>query len=198
MVRGYRNHRQKPLPGNNRQAAQASGNRTRPVAGLCAGEEVPIRFIVEKSAELGASRLCPVFTQNTNSTRINLDRMRANGVEASEQCQRLTVPAIDEPVTLARLMAGWPTDRRLLVLDETGAGQPIATALAGLQKGPDGISHECGFLTGPEGGFDKAELDALRKLDFVTAVGLGSRVLRAETAAIAALSCWQALLGGGE
>ena len=155
-------------------------------------------FIVEKAAELGASRLCPVFTQNTNSTRINLDRMRANVVEASEQCQRLIVPAIDEPVTLARLMAGWPTDRRLLVLDETGAGQPIATALTGLQKGPDGISHECGFLTGPEGGFDKAELDALRKLDFVTAVGLGSRVLRAETAAIAALSCWQALLGGGE
>jgi 16S rRNA (uracil1498-N3)-methyltransferase len=153
-------------------------------------------FIVEKAAELGASRLCPVFTRNTNSTRINLDRMRANAVEASEQCRRLTVPAIDEPVTLERLMAGWPVDRRLLVLDETGAGQPIAKVLAGLRKGSDGIFHECGFLTGPEGGFDKAELDALRKLDFVTGVGLGPRVLRAETAAIAALSCWQALLGG--
>ena len=124
--------------------------------------------------------------------------MRANAVEASEQCQRLTVPAIDEPVTLERLMAGWPEERRLLVLDETGAGQPIATALASLREGQDGISHDCGFLTGPEGGFDKAELDAIRKLDFVTGVGLGSRVLRAETAAIAALSCWQALLGGGK
>ena len=97
-------------------------------------------------------------------------------------------PATTEIYTLSRHDA----------LPISGAGQPIATALAGLQKGPDGISHECGFLTGPEGGFDKAELDALRKLDFVTAVGLGSRVLRAETAAIAALSCWQALLGGGE
>lgn len=155
-------------------------------------------FIVEKAVELGVSRLCPVFTRNTNSTRVNLDRMRANAIEASEQCRRLTVPVLDEPVTLERLMADWPLGRRLLVLDETGAGQPIAAALAGLRKGPDGISHECGFLTGPEGGFDAAELDALRKLDFVIGVGLGPRVLRAETAAIAALSCWQAFLGGGE
>jgi len=155
-------------------------------------------FIVEKATELGASRLCPVFTQNTNSARINLDRMRANAVEASEQCQRLTVPDIDEPVTLERLMAGWPLGRRLLVLDETGAGQPIARALEDLRGGNGGLSPDCGFLTGPEGGFDAAELDALRKLDFATGVGLGPRVLRAETAAIAALSCWQALLGGGQ
>ncbi len=155
-------------------------------------------FIVEKATELGASRLCPVFTSRTNSARINLDRMRARVIEASEQCGRLTVPDIAGPETLDRLMTEWPADRRLLVLDESGVGQPIAEVLEGLREGPDRISHDCGFLTGPEGGFEESELDALRKLDFVTGVGLGWRILRAETAALAALACWQAILGDGQ
>lgn len=152
-------------------------------------------FIVEKATELGAARLCPVFTGYTNSTRINLERMRARAIEASEQCGRLTVPDIAEAMTLDKFMETWPSNRRLLVLDETGAGRPIAGVLEGLRDGPNGLSHDCGFLSGPEGGFEASELDALKKLDFVTGVGLGQRVLRAETAALSALACWQAILG---
>ncbi|MDA1089453.1 MAG: 16S rRNA (uracil(1498)-N(3))-methyltransferase [Proteobacteria bacterium] len=152
-------------------------------------------FIVEKATELGASRLCPVITSRTNSARVNSDRMLARAIEASEQCERLSVPEIDAPETLERLMAEWPRGRRLLVLDETGAGQPIAQVLEDLRGGVGGISPDCGFLSGPEGGFEASELDALRKLDFVVGVGLGARVLRAETAAMSALACWQAILG---
>jgi len=153
--------------------------------------------IVEKATELGAERLLPVFTRNTNSARVNVDRLAARAREAAEQSGRLTLPEVAPPVALADLLADWPGKRRLLVLDETGGGAPIARALAGLDAATDGVPPPVGFLSGPEGGFDSAELDALRKLDFVTAVGLGPRVLRAETAALAALACWQALLGAG-
>jgi 16S rRNA (uracil1498-N3)-methyltransferase len=152
-------------------------------------------FIVEKATELGALRLCPVFTRHTNSTRINIERMRAHTIEAAEQCRRLTVPEIAEPETLEELTAGWPKDRRLFVLDERGAGRPIAGALEDLRDGAGGLSRDCGFLIGPEGGFDAGELDALEKLVFVTGLDLGPRILRAETAALAALACWQAVIG---
>ncbi len=154
-------------------------------------------LIVEKATELGAERLAPVFTRNTNSTRVNVERLRARAVEAAEQSQRLTVPAIAEPATLDDLVAGWPRARRLLVLDETGGGMPIARVLAGLDAVTHGVQPPLAVLSGPEGGFEASELDALRKLDFVTTVGLGPRVLRAETAILAALACWQALLGAG-
>ncbi|MBC8337624.1 MAG: 16S rRNA (uracil(1498)-N(3))-methyltransferase [Alphaproteobacteria bacterium] len=147
-------------------------------------------FIVEKATELGASRLCPVFTRHTNSARINSGRMAAHVIEAAEQCRRLSVPEIAQPQTLDELLADWPNDRRLFVLDESGAGRPIAEALAELRPG-----RECGFLSGPEGGFGPEELDALRKLEFVTNLDLGPRILRAETAALAALACWQAVVG---
>ncbi|MFQ5764977.1 MAG: 16S rRNA (uracil(1498)-N(3))-methyltransferase [Rhodospirillales bacterium] len=152
-------------------------------------------FLVEKATELGASRLLPTITRRTNSARVNLNRLHAHAVEASEQCGRLTVPEIEAPAALERLASGWPADRRLLVLDESGEGQPIADVLADLKGGGSDPPPSCGFLSGPEGGFDPGELDALRKLDFVNAVGLGSRILRAETAALAALACWQALIG---
>lgn len=151
-------------------------------------------LIVEKATELGASRLCPVFTRNTNAARVNCDRLRARAIEAAEQCQRLTVPEVAEPVTLRELTDCWPKQRRLLVLDETGAGAPIAEVLKGLRSNVRDATQPCGFLSGPEGGFDASELDALRKLDFVTTVGLGPRVLRAETATLSALACWQALV----
>jgi 16S rRNA (uracil1498-N3)-methyltransferase len=131
-------------------------------------------FIVEKATELGVSRLCPVITQRTNSARVNIKRLQAQAIEASEQCDRLSVPEVNDKETLERLMAGWPKDRR----NENG-----------------GTYSDLGFLSGPEGGFDASELDALCKLDFVTAVDLGPRLLRAETAAIAALACWQAFFG---
>ena len=143
-------------------------------------------YLVEKATELGASRLCPVFTQHTAVTRINVARMRAHAMEAAEQCGRLSVPVVAEPLPLSRLMADWPAARRLFVLDETGTGTPIAEALG---------ACACGFLIGPEGGFAHSELDALRQLPFACLVGLGPRILRADTAALAALACWQALIG---
>lgn len=155
-------------------------------------KKTPTDFLVEKATELGASRLIPVFTRHTAAERVKVERLRAQAVEAAEQCERLTVPEVAEPVTLERLLAGWPAERRLLVLDETGGGAPIAAALAEFRGGPP-PAH--GFLIGPEGGFAANELDALRKLAFVTPVGVGPRILRAETAALAALSCWQALVG---
>jgi len=152
-------------------------------------------FIVEKATELGVSRLCPVYTRHTNSARVNIERMRANAIEASQQCRRLTVPEIAQPNALEKFIDGWPKDRRLFVLDERGAGQPIAEALEDLRSGSGGLSQDCGFLTGPEGGFDAGELDALGKLDFVIGLDLGSQILRAETAALAAMACWQAVVG---
>ena len=119
-------------------------------------------------------------------------------IEASEQCERLTVPDVAEPMKLEQLTARWPMDRQLLFLDETSGGQPIADVLAALGNRDAAKPVNVGFLSGPEGGFEASELDALRELDFVTAVGLGPRVLRAETAALSAMACWQAILGAGD
>ena len=152
-------------------------------------KKAALDFVVEKATELGVSRLCPVFTRRTVVSRVNADRMRANAVEAAEQCGRLSVPEVAEPVHLDRLIGQWPEPRSMLVMDETGTGRPIAEVLETAGPGP------CAILVGPEGGFAGYELDALRKLSSVTLVGLGPRILRADTAALSALVCWQALLG---
>ena len=149
-------------------------------------------FIVEKATELGASRLLPVLTRRTNVARVKTDRLRANAIEAAEQCERLTVPEVAEPVSLDRLLDAWPADRPLVVADERGGGVPVAKALAALAD--DGVPPH-GLLIGPEGGFEAAELDRLAALPFAVRVGLGPRILRAETAAVALLACWQAILG---
>jgi 16S rRNA (uracil1498-N3)-methyltransferase len=146
-------------------------------------------FLVEKATELGADVLQPVLTERTQVERVNLDRMRANATEAAEQTERLSVPVLREPQPLDRVISAWPAGRRLLLCDESGSSPPIAEALAREQPGP------WAALTGPEGGFAERELDALRKLPFVCAVGLGPRVLRADTAALAALAVLQALRG---
>ena len=150
-----------------------------------------IEFLAEKGAELGVAALWPVFTRHTDINRVNVGRLKANVIEACEQCERLSIPDVHDPVTLDQLIAAWPKERALFMLDETGGGKPIAEVLSGWRR-PTGPA---GFLTGPEGGFAQSELDGLRQLPFVTAVGLGPRVLRAETAAIAAVACWQAFLG---
>jgi len=147
-----------------------------------------IDFVAEKATELGASALLPVFTERTVVDRVNVERLRANAVEAAEQTERLSVPAVHAPQPLAALLAGWPAGRRLLLCDETGVAPPVAEALAGA-AGPWAI------LVGPEGGFAPAELDGLRNLAFVTPAGLGPRVLRSDTAALAALAVFQALAG---
>jgi 16S rRNA (uracil1498-N3)-methyltransferase len=143
-------------------------------------------WLVEKAAELGVSALVPVWTERTQPERLNLDRLGAHAVAAAEQSGRLSVPALYPPEKLARLVAEWPAERHLYVCDETGGGVPIATVKAG---------YPAALLIGPEGGFGETELDALGKLSFATRVGLGPLVLRAETAAIAALAVFQAVAG---
>jgi 16S rRNA (uracil1498-N3)-methyltransferase len=148
----------------------------------------------EKATELGASALQPVITRRTDIKRVNTQRLLANAVQAAEQSDRLTVPTVHPSMDFDQLLAVWPVTRRLFFLDETGGGIPAAQAFR------DHKDKSVGFLTGPEGGFEQSELDALRQLPFATAVGLGPRVLRAETAALAALACWQAQAGdwGGQ
>lgn len=143
-------------------------------------------WLVEKAAELGVSALLPVWTERTQPERLNLDRLAAHAVAAAEQSGRLSVPALYPPEKLARVVAEWRAERHLYVCDETGGGVPIAAVTAG---------YPAALLVGPEGGFAETELDALGKLTFATRVGLGPRVLRAETAAIAALAVFQALAG---
>jgi 16S rRNA (uracil1498-N3)-methyltransferase len=151
-----------------------------------------IDALAEKATELGCRCLWPMFTQHTAVARVNAGRLRARAIEAAEQTERLDVPEIRSPAKLGELLANWSATRRLLVCAEFGEAQPIAEALGQLPT--DGAYA---VMTGPEGGFARSELDALGKLPFVTAVGLGPRVLRADTAALAALSCWQAILGDG-
>jgi len=151
-----------------------------------------IDILAEKATELGCRCLWPIFTQHTAMTRVNVERLRAHAIEAAEQTERLDVPEIRNPAKLGELLARWSPARRLLVCAEFGRALPIAEALGQL---PAGGAYA--VMTGPEGGFARSELDALGKLPFVSAVGLGPRVLRADTAALAALACWQAILGDG-
>lgn len=157
-------------------------------------KHAPIDFLAQKATELGVSALRPVITTHTQVSRVNTARLRANAIEAAQQCERLGVPEIFAPQPLAAVMDAWPRDRRILWCDESGGGEPIAAALAGLATG-DGATAPWAVLTGPEGGFARSELDGLRKLPFVIPVALGPRVMRADTAALAALACWQAVLG---
>ncbi|MGH6870300.1 MAG: 16S rRNA (uracil(1498)-N(3))-methyltransferase [Rhizomicrobium sp.] len=151
-------------------------------------KKTPADYVVQKATELGVRALQPVFTRRTIVTRVNAQRMRANAIEAAEQSGRLTVPDIREAVTLDRLLADWPAGRRLFFCDEGGDARPIAEAVRG-QRGP------CAILTGPEGGFDPSEREAIRAHPATIALTLGQRILRADTAALAALSVWQALAG---
>jgi 16S rRNA (uracil1498-N3)-methyltransferase len=147
-------------------------------------------WLVEKATELGVAALVPVWTERTQPERINRERLYAIAVAAAEQSERLSVPDVAAPERLDRLVVAWPADRTLIVCDESGGGVPIAAALAALPAGTPAA-----VLIGPEGGFAEAELDALGKLPIVNRVGLGPRVLRAETAALAALAVYQAIAG---
>jgi 16S rRNA (uracil1498-N3)-methyltransferase len=154
-------------------------------------------LVVEKATELGVGRVLPVVTARTQATRVNVERLRSIAREAAEQCERLSVPDVAEPQSLSDVLDRWPPARRLIVADEAGGGHPIADALAAArsESAHGNSTVTWALLIGPEGGFDGAELDRLRKLPFVTPVALGPRILRAETAALAALACLQALLG---
>jgi len=154
-----------------------------------------IDTIAEKATELGVAALLPVVTQHTAVERVNVERLQAIAVEAAEQCERLTVPEMRGSVTLGKLLDEWPRDRRLLLCAEAGEAQPIADAL---RAHVNSAVARWAVMIGPEGGFARSELDALVKLPFVMPVGLGPRILRADTAALAALACWQAILGDGQ
>ena len=146
-------------------------------------------FIVEKAAEMGAARIVPVQTDHTNSERIRQDRLQAHAVEAAEQCGGTFVPEATELQRLDRMLDGWPEGRRLLFCDETLAGEATV-----LDTG-EGRGAPWAILIGPEGGFSEAERKRLRALPFAHAVSLGPRILRADTAAVAALTLWQSALG---
>ncbi|MGP9790621.1 16S rRNA (uracil(1498)-N(3))-methyltransferase [Roseinatronobacter sp. NSM] len=144
-------------------------------------------FIVEKAAELGAARILPVQTDFTNSERIRQDRLQAHALEAAEQCGGTYVPQVAQLQPLSRLLDGWDTSRALIFADEGLSGAPAPETP--LPPAPAAI------LIGPEGGFSPAERARLRAMDHVTPVPLGPRILRADTAAVAALTLWQATRG---
>jgi 16S rRNA (uracil1498-N3)-methyltransferase len=152
-------------------------------------KKVRLETICEKAAELGAARVRLTVTRRTNDDRVRIDRLRAIAEEAAEQTGRLDVPPIEEAVKLSALLSDWPAERRLMFCDEAGDARPAAEALAGQAGGPWAV------LIGPEGGFAPEERERIRSLPGVVPVSLGPRILRADTAAIAALTLWQAALG---
>ena len=156
---------------------------------LCAA---PLRkgrvdWVAEKACELGVARLKPVLTRRAVVDKLNLDRLRAHMIEAAEQCGRTALPALDAPVALAALLRDWPVGRTLFFADEHG-GAPAAEAMHA-QPGSAAI------LIGPEGGFDDAEREAIRTLPGAVPIALGPRILRADTAAAAAIAVWMAVAG---
>ncbi|TMV10293.1 16S rRNA (uracil(1498)-N(3))-methyltransferase [Ruegeria sediminis] len=145
-------------------------------------------FIVEKAAEMGAARIIPVQTEFTNSERIRQDRLQAHAIEAAEQCGGTFVPEVGDLHKLDRMLADWPQDRQLMFCDEAEAGSALRLA-----DGGRGLPWA--ILIGPEGGFSDRERARLSALPFAHVVSLGPRILRADTAAVAAMTLWQQALG---
>jgi 16S rRNA (uracil1498-N3)-methyltransferase len=156
---------------------------------LCAAplKKGRVDWMAEKACELGVARLVPVLTRRAVVNKLNTDRLRAHMIEAAEQCDRTALPELADPVKLPALLRDWPADRALFFADETG-GEPAAAAMRA-RPGPAAI------LIGPEGGFDDAERDAIRALPQAVGVGLGPRILRADTAAAAAVAIWMGAAG---
>lgn len=146
-------------------------------------------YLAQKATEMGVRRLRPVVTARTVSQRLNLDRLRANTIEAAEQCSLVFVPEVLEPVSLGKALAGWEEERRLIHCDEAlGGGDPLK-ALSGLGPGPLAV------LVGPEGGFDELERAMIMRHPAALGISLGPRIMRADTAAVAVLALVQAALG---
>ena len=144
-------------------------------------------FIVEKAVEMGAARIMPVQTDYTQAAnRIRQDKLQAHAVEAAEQCGGTFVPPVDDVARLDRVLADWPKGRQLMFCDEVLIGDPV---------GLSDLPGPWAILIGPEGGFSDAERARLRALPFAHPVSLGPRILRADTAAVAALTVWQQALG---
>lgn len=148
-----------------------------------------IDYMVQKAVEMGAGVLQPVMTQHVQGKITNLDRLKANVIEAAEQCGVLGIPDVAAPVKLTELLETWPQDRRIIFCDESDAGQNPLPVLNGITE------RKLALLVGPEGGFSSEERGMLHALDFVTAIPLGPRILRADTAAVAAMAVIQAAIG---
>lgn len=149
-------------------------------------------YMVQKAVEMGAGRLVPVLTQHGQVSRVNLERMEANAIEAAEQCGILTIPDVDAPVALAKLIETWSEQSpvgRIVFCDETATGTDPVETLRNLSDPVRAV------LIGPEGGFSEQERELLNAQSFVTAIGLGPRIMRADTAAVAALAVVQAVVG---
>lgn len=149
-------------------------------------------LVVEKAIELGVSAILPVFTRYAVVRSINADKLAAHAIEAAEQCERHDVPRIEEFKDLAALLAAWPQDRTLLYGDESGSGESFKQLTKILPPGKYAV------LIGPEGGFAPEEHELLKSFPLVTPFSMGPRILRADTAAVAALACVQAWLGDWE
>lgn len=146
-------------------------------------------YLVQKATEMGAGRIVPVFTDHTQLHKINAERLSANIIEAAEQCGNLALPELGEAVRLETLLSDWDPSRRIIFCDESAAGdnpEPILSAIA---------ERDLALLIGPEGGFSERERDMLTTLPHVTAIPLGPRILRADTAAVAALTAVQMTIG---
>jgi 16S rRNA (uracil1498-N3)-methyltransferase len=138
---------------------------------------------------MGAGMIQPVLTRYTQISRLRHDKLVANAIEAAEQCEVLSVPEVADETTLERLLADWPADRKLILADETAVSSSPIETLAALK------GNKIGILIGPEGGFSDEEREKMRALPFVVPISLGPRILRADTAAVAALTIIQATIG---
>ena len=147
-------------------------------------------FLVEKATELGAEKLIPVKTKYTEQKRLNTKRLTLVAKEASEQCGRLTIPKVQEMCTFGELLENWPNRKLLIFGDESGRGAALKTLI---EKYNFSTRHFCGFFIGPEGGFSGSERSVLGKTAFAEGADFGPRILRSETAVVAALSAWHAL-----
>jgi 16S rRNA (uracil1498-N3)-methyltransferase len=160
-------------------------------------KQARLDYLVQKAVEMGVSRLAPVLTRHGQVARVNLDRMRANAIEAAEQCGILNVPEIAAPIALERLLAEWVPERLMVFCDEEAPVHDPVAVLAGARDstppalGPMPIT----VLVGPEGGFSEDERAALLKLPNLVRLSLGPRIMRADTAAVAVLALVQATLG---
>ena len=152
-------------------------------------KKVRLDYLAQKATEMGASKLQPVMTSRTQVTRVNRERLVSNTIEAAEQCGCLSIPEVAEPFPLKALVSDWDAARKLVFCDEAPDVRPALEVLTASAEGPYAL------LIGPEGGFDPQERDLLRSLSFVLPVSLGPRIMRADTAAVAALAVWQAVRG---
>lgn len=152
-----------------------------------------IDFMAQKATEMGASRLCPIMTDHTAMDRVKEERLWANAKEASEQCERLIVPDVDEVTKLTDVLANWPEDRHIMYCDESLDGETAYQTLA--KAAAKGNAGKWAIFIGPEGGWSARERDLIRAQNSCVTVALGPRILRADTAAIAALTLWQSALG---